>query len=76
MLFDPNQMEVLKIKDLIHKNFMPSLVLGPLSQNNDKETFDPFKVAEATGMFNHLFFKKEVTDNQPSSPTSPLEEMM
>lgn len=76
MLFDPNRMEVLKIKALIHKNFMPSLVLGPLSQNNEETAFHPFKVAEAAGMFNHRFFKKQVEDVQPGSPTSPLEEMM
>jgi Cyclin len=76
MLFDPNQMEVLNIKELIHKNFMPSLVLGSLSQSDDEAAFHPFKVAEAAGMFNHLFFKKEVPNIQPSSPTSPLEEMM
>lgn len=76
MLFDPNQTEVLKIKELIHKNFMPSLVLGSLSQSDDEEVFHPFKVAEAAGMFNHLFLKKEVPNIQPSSPTSPLEEMM
>mmetsp|Transcript_7830 Transcript_7830/g.14760 ORF Transcript_7830/g.14760 Transcript_7830/m.14760 type:complete len:376 (+) Transcript_7830:354-1481(+) len=75
MSFDPNQTDVLKIKDLIHKNFMPSLVLGSLSQSHDEAAFHPFKVAEATGMFNHCFFKKDVPDIQPSSPTSPLEEM-
>jgi hypothetical protein len=76
MLFDPNRIEVLNIKNLIHKNFMPTLVLGPLSPNNDSKTFHPFKVAEAAGMFNHHFFKKDVTAVLPGSPTSPLEEIM
>jgi hypothetical protein len=74
MRFEPNRLEVLKIKNLIHNNFVPSLVLGSLpSKNGGAGKMHPFKMAHEAGMFNARFFQKE-NEALPKSPTSPLEE--
>jgi len=74
MRFEPNRLEVLKIKNLIHKNFVPSLVLGSLPSNNGGAgKMHPFKMAHKAGFFNARFFQKE-NEALPKSPTSPLEE--
>jgi|AntRauTorckE5430_2_1112549.scaffolds.fasta_scaffold03452_1 lipoyl(octanoyl) transferase len=69
MRFKPNRLEVLKIKNLIHKNFVPSLVLP----NGGTGNVHPFKLAHKAGMFNARFYQKH-NEGQPKSPTSPLEE--
>ena len=73
MRFEPNRLEVLKIKNLIHKHFVPSLVLDSLQPDEVAGNIHPFKLAHTAGMFNARFFQKQ-NEAQPQSPTSPLEE--
>ena len=77
MRFVPNNIEILKLKKLIHRSFNPSLVLEPPSGGDTFQTnagFHPFKVAHAAGMFSACFSQNAGDDIQPPSPISPIEE--
>jgi lipoyl(octanoyl) transferase len=76
MLMTPDSSEIQTIKDLIHFQFEPSLLLGPLP-GPDEGGIDhnPFQIAQKAGMFNMEFFKDD-KNGITKSPTSPLEDGM
>ena len=69
MPFLQNRPEILKLKKLIHRSFVPSLVLGPLpTQEKSGSHYQPFKIARTAGMFNMHYFKDDAEAQEPPIP--------
>lgn len=71
----PECSEIQTLKDLIHDQFDPSLLLGPLPGPEEGGiNHHPFQIAKKTGMFNTEFFDEK--SRLTRSPTSPMENEM
>ncbi len=73
MLLTPDCVEVQKLKSLIHAQFEPSLLLGPLPGPEEGGiNHHPFQIAKKAGMFHMEFFAEK--NGFTKSPTSPLDD--